>query len=101
MLRANLAVHPGDHRLQGFCQRHHIRRLSLFGSVLRSDFSPESDIDILVEFEPDHVPGLIRLELMQIELSELLGRTIDLLTPKSLHPSIRGRILAEVHVIYE
>lgn len=87
--------------IRAFCVRHHIRRLSLFGSILRDDFTPQSDIDVLVEFEPDHVPGLIRLEMMQIELTALIGRDTDLLTPRSLHPSIRGRVLEQAQVLYD
>jgi uncharacterized protein len=101
MAIANLPISLPEETLYAFCRRHHIRRLSLFGSVLRSDFTPESDIDMLVEFEPDHIPGLIRLGTMQIELGELLGREVDLLTPKSLHPSIRGRVLEQARVIYD
>ncbi|MHB0879107.1 MAG: nucleotidyltransferase family protein, partial [Anaerolineae bacterium] len=62
-----------------FCRRHHIRRLALFGSILREDFGPESDIDVLVEFEPEHVPGLSFYRI-QDELSQLLGRKVDLHT---------------------
>jgi len=60
-------------RLKEFCKRHHIRKLSLFGSALRDDFSPESDLDILVEFDPSHIPGFIQLAGMEIELTEILG----------------------------
>ena len=63
-----------------FCRRNHIRRLAVFGSALRADFHPDSDIDILVEFEPEHIPGLITLSGMEIELSEILGRKVDLRT---------------------
>ena len=65
-------------------QRHHIRQLSLFGSVLREDFRPDSDVDFLVEFEPEHIPGLIRLAGMEIELSEIIGRQADLRTAADL-----------------
>ena len=83
-----------------FCRRHHIRKLALFGSVLREDFAPDSDIDVLVEFEPGHVPGLALIR-MQDELSELLaGRRVDLVTPKFLHPRIRDQVLAEMEVQY-
>ena len=82
-----------------FCHRHHIRKLSLFGSVLRDDFRPDSDIDVLVEFEPDHIPGLMRFAGMEIELSELLGgRKVDLNTPKFLSPYFRDDVLAEAEV---
>ncbi len=83
-----------------FCQRHHIRKLSLFGSVLRHDFRHDSDIDVLVEFDPGHIPGLnfIRVEK---ELSRMLGgKKVDLVTPKFLNPRIRDRVLAAAQVVY-
>jgi predicted nucleotidyltransferase len=96
MKRANLAV-PKD-RLADFCRRNHVRRLAFFGSVLRDDFGPDSDIDVLVEFDPDHVPGLALIRV-QDELSALLGgRPVDLITFKSLHPRIRDRVLADMEV---
>jgi predicted nucleotidyltransferase len=67
-------------RLASFCKKHHIRRLALFGSVLRPDFGPKSDIDVLVEFEPNHIPGLAFFG-MQDELSKIFGRKVDLNTP--------------------
>ncbi len=83
-----------------FCRRNHIRQLALFGSVLREDFNPDSDIDVLVEFEPGHVPGLALIR-MQDELSAMLGgRQVDLVTPKFLHPRIRDRVLAEMEIQY-
>ncbi len=82
-----------------FCRRHRIRRLSLFGSVVRGDFGPGSDVDVLVEFEPGHVPGLEFFE-MQEELSQLLGRRVDLNTPNGLSPYFRERVLAEAEVAY-
>ncbi len=87
-------------RLADLCRRHHIRKLSFFGSVLRDGFAPDSDIDVLVEFEPGRPVGL-RLIRIQDELSELLrGRDVDLVTPKFLHQRIRGRVLAEADVQY-
>jgi predicted nucleotidyltransferase len=83
-----------------FCRRNHIRQLALFGSVLREDFNPDSDIDVLVEFEPGHVSGLALIR-MQDELSALLGgRQVDLVTRKLLHPRIRDRVLAEMEIQY-
>jgi predicted nucleotidyltransferase len=75
-----------------FCRRHHIRRLSLFGSVLRSDFRPDSDVDVLVEFEPGYVPGLAFFG-MEEELSQILGRKVDLNTPNFLSPYFRNEAL--------
>jgi hypothetical protein len=82
-----------------FCSRHHIRKLSVFGSVLRKDFRPDSDIDVLVEFEPDHVPGL-GFFTIEAELSKLVGRKVDLHTPKSLSRYFRDKVLAEAEVQY-
>ncbi len=92
---------PRD-RLAAICGRHHIRRLSLFGSVLREDFGPESDIDVLVEFEPGHVPGFLRLHGIEQELSAVLGgKSVDLVTPRSLSPRLRERVLAQARLQYE
>ncbi len=85
--------------LAGFCRRNHIRRLALFGSVLRDDFGPDSDVDVLVEFEPGHVPGL-RFFALEGELSQIFGRKVDLNTPGFLSPYFRGRVLAEAEVQY-
>ena len=85
-----------------FCQRHHILKLSLFGSVLRDDFSPTSDVDVLVEFEPGHAPGLFRLANMEFELAKILGieRKVDMNTPRSLSRYFHDRVLAEAQVQY-
>lgn len=92
---------PVDRRkIADFCRRHHIRRLSFFGSVLRDDFRPESDVDVLVEFEPDCVPGLAFFA-MEEELSQLLGRRVDLNTPQFVSPTFRERVLAEAEAQYE
>jgi hypothetical protein len=77
-----------------FCRKHHLRRLALFGSVLRDDFGPESDVDVLVEFEPGHVPGFAFFDLQE-ELSAILGRRVDLHTPASLSRHFRERVLGE------
>jgi predicted nucleotidyltransferase len=82
-----------------FCRRHHVRRLAFFGSVLRDDFTPESDVDVLVEFEPGHVPGLAFFS-MERELSEILGRKVDLNTPGFLSRYFRDRVLAEAENQY-
>jgi len=89
---------PRD-RIADFCRRNHIRKLALFGSALREDFRPDSDIDILVEFEPGHVPGL-RFFAMQAELSEILGRPVDLNTPQWLSPYFRDKVLKEQVPLY-
>jgi predicted nucleotidyltransferase len=84
-----------------FCKRNRIRKLSIFGSALRGDFSPDSDIDVLVEFEPDACVGLIRLAGMEIELSEILGRKVDLNTPEFLSKYFRNKVLSEAIVHYD
>ena len=86
-------------RLAEFCRRHHIRSLSLFGSILRDDFRPDSDVDVLVEFKPDGPVGLRFFELEQ-ELSGILGRKVDLSTPRFLSRYFRDEVLAEAEVQY-
>jgi uncharacterized protein len=88
--------------LSRLCRRRHIRKLSLFGSAVRGEFSPLSDVDILVEYEPGQAPDLFEFYDIEQELSELLGgRRVDLLTEKSLHPYIRAKVLQEAQVQYE
>ncbi len=82
-----------------FCRRNHIRKLSLFGSVLRDDFGPDSDVDVLVEFEREHFPGLAFFG-MQNELSEILGRKVELHTPNFLSSYFREHVLQEAEVQY-
>jgi predicted nucleotidyltransferase len=82
-----------------FCRRHHVRRLALFGSVLRDDFTPQSDVDVLVEFEPGHVPGLAFFA-MEAELSRVFGRKVDLNTPGFLSRYFRDKVLAEAENQY-
>ena len=98
MLDANLFV-PAE-EIAEFRRRNHIRRLALFGSVLRSDFSPESDVDVLVEFEPGHRLGLAFFAL-QDELSELLGRKVDLNTREDLSRYFRDEVARTAEPIYE
>lgn len=87
-------------RLADFCRRHQIRKLALFGSVLREDFRPESDVDVLVEFRPGHTVGL-HLIRMEQELSQILGRHgVDLVTAKFLNHRIREKILSSAEVQY-
>lgn len=87
-------------QLTDFCLRHHIRKLSLFGSVLDGTAGPDSDVDLLVEFEPGHTPGLIRLAAMENELSDLLGRKADLRTPADLGRHFRDEVLRRAEVQY-
>ncbi len=86
-------------RIAEFCRRHHVRRLALFGSVLREDFRPDSDIDVLVEFEPDTFVGF-RIVEMEDELTQILGRKVDLVTARALNHRIRGRVLEEAQTQY-
>lgn len=86
--------------LNGFCKRHHIRKLALFGSVLRADFTPDSDVDVLVEFESGKVPGFAFIKIQQ-ELSDLIGRPVDLNTPNSLSDYFRHQVLSEAQVMYD
>jgi len=91
---------PGD-EITGFCHRNYIHRLYLFGSALRDDFGPDSDVDVLVEFEPGHVPGFFRLFDMEAELSTLFGgRKVDLRTPQDLSRYFRDEVLATAELYY-
>ena len=87
-------------QIEAFCREHHIRKLSLFGSVLREDFGPESDVDVLVEFDPGQVVGLLRLAGMEIELSGILKRKVDLRTPAELSRYFRQQVLDSAEVQY-
>ena len=81
--------------IAAFCRRNRIRRLSLFGSILRDDFREGSDVDILVEFELNCVPGLLRMAGLELELGEVLGRKVDLRTPAELSRAFRDEVLRE------
>ncbi len=83
-----------------FCLKHSIRKLSLFGSVLRGEARSDSDIDFLVEFHPDHLPTLIELAAMERELSQVLNRPVDLRTPEDLSRYFRDEVMAEAEVHY-
>jgi len=90
-----------DHtRIAEFCRANHIRKLAFFGSVLREDFGPDSDVDVLVEIEPGHAVGLIRMGGMQVELSRILGREVDLRTPADLSRYFRERVVREAEIAY-
>jgi len=99
-MNKNIKIDIPYEKIVEFCKRHHIRKLSMFGSVLREDFRQDSDIDILVEFEPGHVPGLAFFS-MQDELSEIVGHKVDLNTPKFLSPYFRDEVLKEAAVLYD
>lgn len=97
MSRLPLAVPISD--IEQLCRRRHIRRLALFGSVLRDDFRPDSDSDILVEFEPGRTPGF-KFWAIEDELTQLLGRKVDLNTPQDLSRYFRDRVLAQAEPLY-
>ena len=97
-MKANLDVLTGQ-LLAAYCRRWHIHKLSVFGSAVRPDFGPDSDLDILVEFETGHSPGLAFFA-MQRELAELLGRPVALNTPGCLPPEFRSQVQAEAEVRY-
>jgi predicted nucleotidyltransferase len=88
-------------QVAAFCRRNHIQRFALFGSVLTSDFGPDSDIDVLVEFDPQHVPGLLGIARMDRELSEIFGgRRVDLRTPEDLSRYFREEVMQQAEVQY-
>ena len=87
-------------QIEDFCKRHHIRKLALFGSVLRSDFKPESDVDVLVEFESGHKVGLLKMARIESELSDLVGRKVDLRTPGDLSHYFRQEVIENAEVQY-
>lgn len=86
-------------KIAEFCRKHHVRKFAFFGSVLWDDFRPDSDVDVLVEFEPGHVPGL-GFFTMEAELSEILGHKVDLNTPSFLSRYFRDQVTAEAEVQY-
>jgi hypothetical protein len=90
---------PAD-QIADFCQRHHIRRLALFGSVLGDDFGPDSDVDVLVEFEPEAIIGW-KIVTIEEELGNLIQRPVDLKTEGDLSRHIRHRVATAAQVIYE
>ena len=99
MGKQNIQI-PKD-KIAEFCKRNRIRRLALFGSVLRDDFGPDSDVDVLVEFEPGTRVGMIRLAAMEFELGDLLGRKVDLNTKGFLSRDFRDQVVAEAEVQYD
>jgi hypothetical protein len=99
-VRNKTTIEPPKEKLAQYCRKNHIRRLSLFGSFLHGDFRPDSDIDFLVEFDPAHIPGLIRLAGMENELSGMLGRKADLRTPEDLSRYFVQEVLETAEVQY-
>jgi len=86
--------------LRPFCEKHRLRRLDLFGSAARGEATADSDVDLLVEFEPGVRIGLMGLAQLELDLSQLIGRPVDLNTPGGLHSRFRDRVLAEAEVVY-
>jgi predicted nucleotidyltransferase len=97
-LLPGLAVDDGF--LAAFARAHGIRRLALFGSALRNDLRPDSDIDLLVEFHPDHTPGLLHLAVMELEFEDALGRPVELRTAEDLSPHFRDEVTATARALY-
>src|SRR3990172_9288008 len=87
-------------KIAEFCRRRHVRKLSVFGSVLDDNFRPDSDVDVLVEFEAGHPVGLIRMAGLERELSEIVGRTVDLRTPAEISPHFRQEVVESAEVLY-
>ena len=100
-MTVRVKVEISQEDIAAFCRRHHICKLAFFGSVLRDDFRPESDVDVLVEFEPDARVGLIGFAGIENELSRLIGRKVDLNTAGFLSPYFRDQVLREAEVAYE
>jgi len=97
---ADIKITVPQDKIADFCRRNQIRRLEVFGSVLREDFGPNSDVDVLVEFEPEAQVGFIALSRMRRELGELLQRPVDLVPRGGLKPRIREAVLSSAEVVY-
>ena len=100
-MKYKIEKYISESEIVNFCRRNHIRRLALFGSALRDELKPDSDIDLLVEFEEKHIPGLITLAGMEIELSNKFGRKVDLRTPGDLSRYFRDEVVRTAEVQYE
>lgn len=97
MLDQNISI--PEETIRDFCQRHKIKNLAFFGSILGSDFKPESDVDVLVQFEPGYTPGFDFFS-MQEELTQIIGRPVELHTPNFLSPHFRENVIKEAKVLY-
>lgn len=89
----NLPIEVDGEQIAAFCKKHHITKLAFFGSILTDRFGPDSDVDVLVEFDPAHIPGLIALSGMERELSQMLGRKADMRTPNDLSRYFRDEVV--------
>lgn len=99
-MNVDLFIRDNRRLLEGFCRRNHIIRLSLFGSTLKGEETAQSDIDLLVEFHPEHIPGLLTLSGIEIELSNLIGKKVDLRTARDLSKYFRHEVLNEARIAY-
>jgi len=97
---AHRGIEMPRRRIAAFCRRNHVRRLALFGSILRDDFGPKSDVDVLVEFEPGHPVGLLRMAALERELAQIIGRKVDLRTPAELSRYFREEVVRSSEVQY-
>ena len=95
-----LKIPANREKIAAFCKKHHIRKFAFFGSVLREDFGPESDVDVLVEFEKGHSVGFFGFFGMEQELTEIVGRKVDLNTAGFLSPYFRNEVLKEANYQY-
>lgn len=100
MASSRLRIEVPTEQIADFCRRHRIRWLAVFGSVLRDDFRPDSDVDVLVEFEADQHYTYFTLSQLEEDLALLLGRKVDLHVPKSLHPFLRDKVLGQAEPLY-
>ena len=96
----SLPIPINKRKIGAFCRKYHITYLALFGSILTSHFTMSSDVDILVKFNKKHIPGLFGMVDMQEELSEIVGRDVDLKTPNSLSRYFRDEVLSQAKVLY-
>jgi len=97
---SRVRIEVPQEQIADFCRRHHIRWLAVFGSVLRDDFRADSDVDVLVEFEPEQHYTYFTLAQIEDDLSSLLGRKVDLHMPKTLHPFLRDKVLGQAEALY-
>ena len=95
-----LPIEIDREQLEAFCRKHHLTKLAFFGSVLTGHFGPESDVDVLFEYDPEHVPSLFDVAEMEEELSEILGRKVDMRTPRDLSRYFRDEVVRTARVEY-
>jgi uncharacterized protein len=96
----SLPIEIDNEAVAAFCQRHHLTKLALFGSVLTDRFGPDSDVDVLFEYDPSHIPSLFKIARMERELTEILGRKADMRTPLDLSKHFRDEVVRSALVQY-